>query len=586
MAEQQGRVASSALSMLDQVLSKNSAPRAAAAAFAARRPRVLVADDDEDYRGIVAFLLKNAGCEVTEAAEGRQAVTLAQKAPPDLVIMDLAMPDISGYEAIGELRSSLETLSVPVIVLSGATNRESIKGALDHVRAFHSKPVKNTDLLASVRAVLGDVVRPPAEEAVLLAPSEHEEALEVEGLADEEPVPEAAPLTEDADDSPIVAQVNRILAQAVQKGASDIHVEPFESELIVRFRVNGALVRACSLPVSAAVRLTARVKVMSNLSLTERRRPQDGRLRARIGGRKVELRVSTIPGVFGEKIVMRILGGAQANERLDLLGMTVRDLERVEQALSSPHGLILVTGPTGSGKSTTLYTFIRALAKPDVNVVTVEDPVEAEIPGVTQMAVRADLGVTFETALRAFLRQDPDIMLVGEIRDLDTAQIAVKASVTGHLVLSTLHTNSAAATALRLVHMGLPGYLVSSSVRLIVAQRLVRRLCAHCREQGPAPETELRLLHPAERAPLERVWSAPGCDACRQTGCAGRRALFEVMPVATPELKRLLLHGGSPEEVAARAEEEGMTTLRKGALALAAAGDISLAEALKVALGE
>ena len=587
--QDKGRV--DVLSLLDEVLAGHAAEPARAAPSTGPA-KVLVADDNDDYRGIVVYLLKKAGCAVTEAHTGREALELARKATPDLIVIDLAMPEMNGYEVIGELRARPETMQVPVIVLTGATNRERLREILEHVRvnAFLAKPVKNTDLLEAVRAVLGArVTVDQGEPAQVVAPPEKEEALAVEALleehekaaADAEQVPAQEP-----DDSPIIAQVSRILSQAVQKGASDIHIEPFETELAVRFRMNGALAKVVALPTAVSARLAARIKVMSNLSLTEKRRPQDGRLRARIGGKKVEFRVSTIPGVYGEKIVMRVLGGAQVKERLDLLGFSARDLDCVRSALNCPHGLVLVTGPTGSGKSTTLYTMVRHLAKPEVNVVTVEDPVEAELPGVTQMAVRPDLGVTFETALRAFLRQDPDVMLVGEIRDLDTAQIAVKASITGHLVLSTLHTNSAPATALRLIHMGVPGFLVASSLKVVVAQRLVRTLCPKCKRQEPAPEADLKALSADEKVKLATVWTADGCDGCHKTGCAGRRPLFEVMPIASPEMKRLLTDGRDPEAIAALAAAEGMSTLRQGALDLAAAGEISLPEAMKLALGD
>ncbi len=576
------------LSLLDEVLDEESTASAARGPGKPNsRPRVLIADDNDDYRGIVSYLLSAAGCDVIEARNGRLALELALATPPDLILLDLAMPALNGYELFGELRTRVDTRHVPVVVVTGASNRNQLRDVMDGVSGFLCKPADNRELLTAVRRVLGERVtlEPPQDQAAS-APEAEPEDLTVEGLEQEEPLGQEPPPDEAADDSPIIAQVNRILAQAVQKGASDIHIEPFEKELLVRFRVNGSLVKACALPASAAGRLAARVKVMSNLLLTERRRPQDGRLRAKIAGKKVELRVSTLPSVFGEKVVMRVLGGAQVKERLDLLGFEPRDLDRVAQALQSPHGLILVTGPTGSGKSTTLYTMIRSTATPDVNVVTVEDPVEAELPGITQTAVRPELGVTFETALRAFLRQDPDVMLVGEIRDVETAQIAVKASITGHLVLSTLHANSAPTTAVRLIHMGVPGYLVASSLKLIVAQRLIKRLCPSCKEERAPSEVELKPFSEAERSLLAKAWSARGCPACQRTGCAGRQALFEVMPVSSSAMKRLLLEGRSPEEIAAQAQAEGMSTLRSAALKLAAAGEASLAEATKICLGD
>lgn len=572
------------LSILDEALS----PTAAGLGRRQRpgaKPRVLVVDDSDDYRRIVSYLLSNAGCEVVQAHDGREALQAASEAPLDLIISDLAMPKVNGYEMLTTLRSQPETSGVPTIVVTGATNRAHMRDVLDGVTAFLDKPVKNAALLEAVRGVLGDRVKIAASSAPA-APEEPQEALSVEGA--EDPAEEAAAedVSDSAADSPVILQVNRILSQAIRRGASDIHVEPFEKELQVRFRINGALTKAGSLPRSMQARLVARIKVMASLSLTERRRPQDGRIRVKIGEKKVELRVSTLPSLFGEKVVMRVLGGAQVKERLDLLGLSVRDLDCVARALASPHGLILVTGPTGSGKSTTLYTMVRSAARPDVNVVTAEDPVEAELPGITQTQVRPEIGVTFESALRAFLRQDPDIMLVGEMRDLETAHIAVKASITGHLVLSSLHTNSAAATPLRLIHMGVPGYLAAASVRLVVAQRLVRRLCPDCKETAAPTEAELRTLTAEERAKLPLVSSCRGCRSCDGKGCAGRQALFEVMPVSTDEMKKLVMEGRSPEEISAQAQQEGMTTLRHAALDLAASGTIALPEALKICFGE
>lgn len=571
------------LALLDEVL----APAPCRAQADEGKPRILITDDSEDYRTILRYLLTGAGCEVLEAHDGRQALEMAIAEIPSLVILDFMMPVLNGYELLGELRSRADTRHIPVIVLTGAANRAQLREAMTGVSAFLEKPVRNGVLLEAVRRVVGNRVGAFGVDDQMLAEAEPD-PLVVESILEvgEEKPDEAVGLEEIGDDSPVVAQINRLLAQAVQRGASDIHIEPFEKEVVVRYRVNGSLTRACTLPQSLNARFTARVKVMANLLLTERRRPQDGRIRAKVDGKKVEFRVSTLPSVFGEKIVLRVLGGVEVKERVDLLGFTPRDLECVEHALRSPHGLILVTGPTGSGKSTTLYTMIRAVSSPDVNVVTAEDPVEAELPGVTQTSVRPDLGVTFETLLRSFLRQDPDVMLVGEVRDLETAQISVKASITGHLVLSTLHTNSAPATALRLVHMGVPSFLVASSLRLIVAQRLVKRLCPSCKTPKAPSDLELKALGEAERAGAAGALWAPGCDSCHKTGCAGRQALFEVMPIRSPEMKKLLLDGRDPEALAGQAAAEGMKTLRAAALGLVAAGELSLAEAMKVCLGD
>ena len=355
-----------------------------------------------------------------------------------------------------------------------------------------------------------------------------------------------------ANDSPLVNRINKILVQAVEMGASDVHIEPQEKSIPVRVRVDGALRLLCRLPIALHTQVAARIKIMSNLIITERRRPQDGQVRAVIKGRKIEFRVSTIPSLYGEKIVMRILGGVKLKERLEELQLSPRDLEVCAKALQSPHGLLLVTGPTGSGKSTTLYTMVRQLNQPDVNIMTAEDPVEYELAGITQVPVRAAIGVTFEAVLRSFLRQDPDIMLVGEIRDLETAEIAVKAAITGHLVLTTLHTNSAPASVMRLTHMGLAPYLVSDSLKLIVAQRLVKTSARPAsrpddEDEGLlTPGTSLGQVYAAEAAPL----------AARRLSPHGR---LRVLPVRTPEIFKPCPPLRAWMLLAAAAVKEGMT---------------------------
>ncbi|MFA6030254.1 MAG: ATPase, T2SS/T4P/T4SS family [Elusimicrobiota bacterium] len=393
-------------------------------------------------------------------------------------------------------------------------------------------------------------------------------------------------LEEIDENSPLVKRLNRILVRAVEMGASDIHIEPQENDLVVRVRLNGSLERLTVLPGSLGARVSARVKIMSELSITERRLPQDGQFRATINGKKTEFRVSTLPSAYGEKIVMRVLGGTKIKKSLEELGLSAENSQLIERALLTPHGLILVTGPTGSGKTTTLYTMIGMVNQSDVNVMTAEDPIEYRLPGITQVHVQAGVGLTFESVLRAFLRQDPDIMLVGEIRDLETAEIAVKASITGHLVLSTLHTNSAPATITRLTHMGLPPYLVAASVKLVIAQRLVKTLCPDCRQEATLAPEEARVLSEAERARLGKVFVGAGCARCHQTGYVGRRPVFEVMAVRSPEMRQVILTEGSYDRITAQAVKEGMVSLREATLALVAEGETSLAEALKIILAE
>jgi type IV pilus assembly protein PilB len=386
-------------------------------------------------------------------------------------------------------------------------------------------------------------------------------------------------------DSPLIQMVNKILMKAVEMRASDIHMEPNEERVIVRVRVDGVLRQLTTLPISIHPRLTARIKIMSSLVITERRIPQDGQFRVQIKGQKIEFRVSTLPCIKGEKIVMRVLGQSKLNTDLSTLRMTPRELKAVDTVLKSPHGLILVTGPTGSGKTTTLYTMINVLNKPDVNIMTAEDPVEYEVPNVNQVKIRPAVGLTFESTLRAFLRQDPDIMLVGEIRDLETAEIAIKASITGHLVFSTLHTNSAPGTVVRLTHMGVAPYMVAASVKMVIAQRLVRTLCPYCRTPVPLSAEDRKFLTDDEAAKLATVYHSAGCQHCHNSGYTGRMPLFEVMPVQSSEMRQLITANANADALSALAFKEGMTTLRQSALNAVAQGLTSIQEALKIMMG-
>lgn len=440
---------------------------------------------------------------------------------------------------------------------------------------------------------------PAPEPAPEPLPEPEEEAPDMDALvgennADLEILESGAPRKEDkqeaiglenlSNDSPLIQRVNKILMAAVEMRASDIHIEPFENKVLVRVRVDGVLRLLTSLPISIHQRLTARIKIMSSLVITERRLPQDGQFRVMIRGNKIEFRVSTVPCIKGEKIVMRVLGQSKLNNSLSQLTLTPRELTAVQGALKSSNGLILVTGPTGSGKTTTLYTMINVLNRPDVNIMTAEDPVEYEVPNVNQVKILSSIGLTFENTLRAFLRQDPDIMLVGEIRDMETAEIAIKASITGHLVFSTLHTNSAPATVVRLTHMGVAPYLVAASVRLVVAQRLVRTLCAHCRGAGALTEDDKKFLTDKEIASLKTVYHPVGCRHC-SGGYAGRRAVFEIMPVESSAMRQLITTSNDVDKLTALAVSEGMTSLRQSALDTVRRGETSLAEAFKIMMG-
>ncbi|NMP15795.1 type IV-A pilus assembly ATPase PilB [Thalassotalea sp. Y01] len=383
-------------------------------------------------------------------------------------------------------------------------------------------------------------------------------------------------------DAPIVVYINKILLDAIKKGASDLHFEPFEKKFRIRFRVDGILTEVAAPPVNLASRMTARLKVMSKLDIAERRVPQDGRIKLAITKSKsIDFRVSTLPTMWGEKVVMRILDSSSAKLGIDILGYEEEQKALYLDALSKPQGMILVTGPTGSGKTVSLYTGLNILNTEERNISTAEDPVEINLEGVNQVQINNKAGLTFAEALKSFLRQDPDIVMVGEIRDLETAEIAIKAAQTGHLVLSTLHTNSAAETLTRLLNMGVPSYNVASSVSLIIAQRLARRLCNHCKEVDDISEQALiELGFDAAEVSGITIYKPKGCDECTK-GYKGRVGIYEVMKISSANAK-LIMDGGSSLEIADQAQKEGYNNLRQSALLKAKAGVTSLAEVSRV----
>ncbi|HEY1463188.1 MAG TPA: type IV-A pilus assembly ATPase PilB [Terriglobales bacterium] len=385
-----------------------------------------------------------------------------------------------------------------------------------------------------------------------------------------------------ADEAPIVKLVNLILTDAVKRGASDIHIEPYEKEFRVRFRIDGILQNIMSPPIKLKDAITSRMKIMAKLDISEKRLPQDGRIMLKmvLGGKKKQLdfRVSTLPTLWGEKIVLRLLD--KENLRLDMtkLGFEPESLVKFEKAILKPFGMVLVTGPTGSGKTNTLYSSIARLNQPDTNIMTAEDPVEFQLHGVNQVQMKEQIGLNFAAALRSFLRQDPNIVLVGEIRDFETAEIAIKAALTGHLVLSTLHTNGAPETITRLMNMGIEPFLVATSVHLICAQRLVRRICKDCIEPIEVPEkTLIAEGFSPEEAKTVKIFKGKGCGVCNNTGYKGRAGLYEVMEV-DEEIKELVLVGASALELKKKAIERGMLTLRRSGLIKVAAGVTTLEE--------
>jgi type IV pilus assembly protein PilB len=390
---------------------------------------------------------------------------------------------------------------------------------------------------------------------------------------------------EAVEDAPIVKFVNLLIAQAVADRASDIHVEPTETDLRIRFRVDGVLHEVMHSPRSIQGGVISRLKVMADINIAERRIPQDGRISLNVAGKPVDLRVATLPTVYGEKVVMRILDKAQARLTLTDLGFHPAVLPRFEACFRKPYGTILVTGPTGSGKSTTLYATLNVLNSTDKNVITVEDPVEYRLAGINQVQVNPKAGLTFASALRSILRSDPDIILVGEIRDRETATIAIEASLTGHLVLSTLHSNDAASTPMRLVEMGVEPFLVISALDCVVAQRLARKLCDRCREEYEPTHGELTeagwpaALLKAEGAPT--LYRAVGCAACSRTGYRGRLAVHEVM-VMSEEIRRMVVERYSSEDIKKTALSQGMLTLREDGLVKVAQGKTTLEELFRV----
>jgi len=382
------------------------------------------------------------------------------------------------------------------------------------------------------------------------------------------------------DDQSVIQNVNKIITDAINSGASDIHFEAFEKSFRVRFRKDGKLIEHQKMTIEKKYAYISRLKIMAELDIAEKRRPQDGRIRVMGGNKTVDIRVSTMPTDFGEKIVLRLLDKSSFKLDLDNIGFNERMKEQFENALHSAHGIILVTGPTGSGKTTTLYTALDYLNKPDVNILTIEDPIEYNLEGINQTHVRADIGFTFAKALRSFLRQDPDIIMVGEIRDAETAEIAIRSALTGHLVLSTLHTNDAPTAVTRLIEMGIEPFLVASSLRMVMAQRLVRKICTKCKEEIRPEKRIIKLLNLVEN---KKFFKGKGCDYCNQTGYSGRTAIIEMLPVSE-SIGELIQNNANSSKIRKQAQTEGMLALREHAKFVAESGVTSLDEVLKETL--
>ena len=417
---------------------------------------------------------------------------------------------------------------------------------------------------AKVQAMLGDLMEVDVE--VL---EEHEEDVSV------------AALEAEVDKAPVVKFINGLLTDAVLKGASDIHIEPYEREVRIRYRIDGSLQEVMKPPMKMKAALTSRIKILADLNIAERRIPQDGRIKMRLKNRVVDFRVSTLPVIFGEKIVLRILDKANLTFDLSQFGFEPKAEKDFMNAIANPYGMVLVTGPTGSGKTTTLYSALSRVNVEGVNIMTAEDPVEYNLHGINQVQVRSEIGMSFAAALRAFLRQDPNIIMVGEVRDLETGGIAIKASLTGHLVLSTLHTNDAPSTVTRLIDMGLEPFNVAAALNLVTAQRLVRRICTHCKVEAGYDSSVLEMAKLptgfVEDVPLYR---GKGCDKCSGTGYKGRQGLYEVMAMSS-RIRKLIMQEASTDELRDAAIEDGMLTLRMDGLKKLEKGVTTLEEVMK-----
>jgi type IV pilus assembly protein PilB len=465
----------------------------------------------------------------------------------------VAMADPTNVLAVDDVKRRVQLDIVPMI----ATER----AVADALAGVHHGSAKMAEVLKQV-----------AEEAA------NAEDVEVQAKKNEEI--DLDRLATDSEDAPVIKIVNLILVQAVKEKASDIHIEPFQKTLKLRYRIDGELIAAESPPKALQLAITSRIKILCGLNIAERRIPQDGRFRIKVLGKDVDLRVSILPTAYGEKIVIRILDKAALTGSIDQMGMDESTLDKFKKAIDAPHGMILVTGPTGSGKTTTLYSVLQELNNPQYNIVTVEDPIEYELTGINQVSVRNDIGLDFASALRSILRQDPDIVMVGEIRDNETADIAVKAALTGHQVLSTLHTNDAAGAITRLDDMGIEPFLISSSVIMACAQRLVRRICTNCREEF-VPEPEMLARLNVEMPEGAVFYHGSGCDRCKHRGYLGRVALIEALPVSEA-IRRLIIKRASSAVVKNQAISEGMRTLRMVGIDKALEGVTTLEEIWRV----
>ena len=496
----------------------------------------------------------------------------------DPKILKLITPDIANKYTVLPLKREGRTLTIAIADPNNVAAIEDIK----FITRCDIFPVIAGEYTLR-NAIDRYYQQSDAQLASLLKSVEDEGGEDLEVV--EEQMDDEVKASELAEDAPVVKLINGLLTDAVKRGASDIHIEPFEHEMRVRYRVDGALQEVMKPPIKMRAALTSRVKIMAQLNIAERRVPQDGRIKLKMGHRVIDFRVSTLPVLFGEKIVLRILDKGNLTFDLSKFGFEPKAEADLMKAILNPYGMVLVTGPTGSGKTTTLYSALSKINTIEVNIMTAEDPVEYNLMGINQVLVRNEVGMTFAAALKAFLRQDPNIIMVGEIRDLETGSIAIKAALTGHLVLSTLHTNDAPSTITRMVDMGIEPFNVASAVNLIVAQRLVRRICKDCKAETTYSPEELKALGTAAKD-WEGInfFKGKGCDTCAGSGYKGRAGLYEVMALS-PELRRMILKGASTAELQEQAVSEGMLTLRMDGIVKIRKGVTTLEEVVKETAG-
>jgi type IV pilus assembly protein PilB len=506
-----------------------------------------------------------------ETARKYQIVPLSRSG----ATLTIAMTDPTNVFAMDDVKFMTGYNVEPVVASESAL--------LDAIEQYYGTPAAPVVQKTMTMVPPGESALDVASRALGEMPSLGTDA-DVEVIEDLEEI-SAETLARQGEEAPVIKLVNVILMSAIAKGASDIHIEPYEKEYRVRYRIDGILYSVMAPPLKMRDAITSRVKIMAKLDIAEKRLPQDGRIKIRFSdngeAKDIDFRVSCLPTLFGEKIVMRLLDKSKLMLDMTKLGFESSSLAKLETAIGKPWGMVLVTGPTGSGKTNTLYSSIARINTPETNIMTAEDPVEFNLVGVNQVQVRENIGLNFAAALRSFLRQDPNIILVGEIRDFETAEIAVKAALTGHLVLSTLHTNDAPSTINRLMNMGIEPFLVASSLNLVCAQRLVRRVCNNCKVEEPvAPQALEQIGFSTDEAKVVKPFRGTGCEKCNNTGYKGRVGLYEVMEISN-ELRELILVGASSLELRRKAVEEGMLTLRASGLQKVKAGVTSIEEVLR-----